>query len=439
MMSRFLFKHPPLILTVGFLLLIALGAVLLSLPFAAKEDIGATHALFTATSAVTVTGLAVVDTAQFTLFGQIVIMLLIQFGGLGFMTFAVLAMLSLQRQLSMAGQMAAQEAFGQVSLNKITSTAVSVVKIALFFEGLAFVVLSIYWGRELGWVQGMYQGLFYTISAFNNAGFALSADSLMPYVDSVVVNLTITTLIMVGGLGFLVLMDIRAQQRWQRFSVNTKVVLIATVVLNILAFVLLWVLEYDNANTLGGLSVGDQALAAWFQTITPRTAGFNTLNTAELTDGSTFLTIVLMFIGGGSLSTASGLKLGTFVVLLLTTRAYLRQQNQVTVFARSVPERQVKKALAMTIITGIMIMVSVFILLVIEERHSFLDVVFEVVSALSTVGLSRGLTSQLSSLGEWVLMAMMFAGRIGPLTLAYFIALPKKSRVQYAQTSIQVG
>lgn len=439
MITRLLFKHPPLVLTVGFLLLIILGAALLSLPFAARINISAVQALFTATSAVTVTGLAVVDTAQFTLFGQVVIMLLIQLGGLGFMTFAVLAMLSLQRQLSMVGQIAAQEALGQVSLNKLTATAKSVVKIALFFEGLAFVVLSVYWGREAGWAQGMYQALFYTISAFNNAGFALNADSLMPYASSVVVNLTISALIIVGGLGFIVLMDIREHWRWQRFSVNTKVVLIATAILNILAFVLLWALERNNPNTLGALSIGDQALAAWFQAISPRTAGFNTLATAHLTDGSTFLTIVLMFIGGGSLSTASGLKLGTFVVLLLTTRAYLRQQEQVTIFARTVPERQVKKALAVTIITGIMIMVSVFLLLIIEEKHNFLDVVFEVVSALSTVGLSRGLTTQLSPLGELVLMAMMFAGRIGPLTLAYFIALPKKRRVKYAETSIQVG
>lgn len=432
-------KHPPAILMLGFLALILIGTLLLLLPFAAERDITFLNALFTATSAVTVTGLGVVGTAEYSTFGQVAIALLIQLGGLGFMTCAVLAVMSLHRQFGMVGQMAAQEALGQVGLNKIFSTAKSVVVFSLLFEFIAFVIMTLYWWRDLGLGEAMYHAMFYSISAFNNAGFALSSDNLIPYAGSFVINITITTLIIIGGLGFLVLMDIREQRSWVKLSLNSRLVIVATVGLNVIAFIAFWAMEHGNPNTMGGLAWYDQALRAWFQAVTPRTAGFNTMPIDQLTDGSTFLTILLMFVGGGSLSTASGLKVGTFIVLLLTTWSYLRQQDQVTAFSRTIPERQVKKALAVTIITLFMMVIAVYTLLVIEGEHHFLDVVFEVISALSTVGLSRGITTNLSSLGEVVIIIMMFAGRLGPLTLAYFIALPKKRRIKFPDTNVQVG
>lgn len=438
-MSERFSLSPPLVLSLGFAILILIGAGLLKLSFAAYEPISWLQALFTATSAVTVTGLAVVDTAQYTVFGQVVIAALIQFGGLGFMTFAILAFFSLQKRLNMTSQIIAKEALGQTSFGNIIETAKSVMAIALVVEAVGFVGLTLSFATKMPWSDALYHGFFYTISAFNNAGFALNGDSLTPYTDSISINLIITALIIIGGLGFLVIKDMKEHRRWRKFNINTKLMLSATLLINLIAFVLFWLLEHNNPNTLGSMSLGEQLIAAWFQAITPRTAGFNTIAIDQLTDASTLLTMLLMFIGGGSLSTASGIKLGTFVVLVLTTWAFLRQQNQVTAFGRTIPEPKVRKALALVCITMMMIFVSVFILSVIEKHHAFVDVLFEVVSAFSTVGLSRGITGELSPLGQVVIMFMMFAGRVGPLTLAYFIAVPKSNRIRYPEAKVLIG
>lgn len=430
---------PPAILAFGFLILITLGSLLLKLPFSTIEPVTWLEAAFTATSAVTVTGLAVVDTANFTRLGQVIIAILIQFGGLGFMTFAVFAFISLQRRLNIVGQKIAREAFAETSFGNITTTAKSVIVIALSVELVGFIALSITFLQEMPVFEALYAAFFYTVSAFNNAGFALSGDSLAPYVDNKAINIIITSLIIVGGLGFMVIKDLIDKRSWSKVSVNTKVVIAATASLNLLAFVLFWLLEHNNPNTLGNLSFSNQLIAAWFQAITPRTAGFNTIPIDQLTDASTLLTMFLMFIGGGSLSTASGIKVGTFVILILTTWAFLRQRDHVIVFKRRIPDRLVRKSLALISITMMLIFLSVFVLSIIEADHPLDDVLFEVVSALSTVGLTRGLTTQLSDAGEVVIMFMMFAGRVGPLTLAYLIAMPKSSRIHYPETNVLVG
>jgi len=430
---------PPAILAVGFLCLITLGCILLKLPECTIEPITWIQAAFTATSAVTVTGLSIVDTANYTRLGQVIIAILIQFGGLGFMTFAVFAFISLQRRLNIVGQKIAREAFAETSFGDISTTAKSVITIALSVELIGFIALSIAFLKEMPASEAIYAGFFYTVSAFNNAGFALTSDNLMPYADNKSINIIITSLIIIGGLGFIVVKDIIDNRSWRKISVNTKVVVTTTVALNFVAFVLFWLLEHNNPNTLGHLSLSNQLTAAWFQAITPRTAGFNTIPIEQLTDASTLLTMFLMFIGGGSLSTASGIKVGTFVILILTTWAFLRQRDHVIVFKRRIPDRLVRKSLALISITMMLILISVFVLSVVEADHPLDDVLFEVVSALSTVGLTRGLTTKLSSTGEIVIMFMMFAGRVGPLTLAYLIAMPKTSRVHYPETNVLVG
>ena len=438
-MATQLLASPPMILAVGFFILISLGTCLLMIPACTLTDITWMQAAFTATSAVTVTGLNIYDTSNFSRAGQVVIAALIQMGGLGFMTFAVLAFFSLQRRLNLAGQKIAREALGEASFGNITATAKSVVTIALSVELLGFIGLTLAFMQQMPLTDAMYHGFFYTISAFNNAGFGLTNDNLMPYVNNLPINLIITSLIMIGGLGFMVIKDFIEHRHWQKISVNTKIILTATMLLNFVAFVLFWLLEHNNPNTIGNMPLGDQLLASWFQAITPRTAGFNTVPVEELTDASTLLTMFLMFIGGGSLSTASGIKLGTFVILILTTVAFLRQRKDVTIFERRISERQVRKSLALVSITMMLIFLSVFILAVIEADHPLEDVLFEVVSALGTVGLTRGLTTQLSPAGEVVIMCMMFAGRVGPLTLAYLIAMPKATRISYPETNVLVG
>lgn len=430
---------PPVVLALGFLGLILLGSLLLLLPFATTVPITLLQALFTATSAVTVTGLVVVDTgSQFSQFGQVVIALLIQAGGLGFMTFAVVAAISLGAKIGLSQQKIAQEALGQTSLAQVTTIAKAVLLYALVIELIGILLLTLTWWSELGFANALYHGFFYTISAFNNAGFALSSDSLMPYAGSIPVNLIITGLFVIGGIGFTVLIDLKKHRRWQLLSTNTKVILLATLLINLCAFSLIWLLEANNPATLQQLSIKDQVLAAWFQAVTPRTAGFNTLDYSSMTDASNILTLLLMFIGGGSLSTASGIKLGTFVILLMATYAFLRRRDEVTVFKRTVPTSLVLKALALALVSMIAIFISIF-LLTITEQAPLLDVAFEVVSALGTVGLSRGLTGELSTFGQLLIIILMITGRLGPLTLAYFLATPKRKRIRYADTRIQVG
>lgn len=431
--------NPPLVLSVVFVVLIIVSTALLKLPFAAHVPISFMQAAFTSTSAITVTGLNVIDTHQFTTFGQLVIAIDIQAGGLGFMTFAVLAFMTLQRRLSVGEQLVAQEAFGDIGFNQIVSTAQAVLLFALFFESIGFILLTIIFSFEVPLGEALYQAFFYTISAFNNAGFGLKPDSLMSYADNIALNIVITLLIICGGLGFLVWSDIYKTWRFNKFSVNTKLVVTATISINLIAFVLFFLLEFQNPATLGDQPLSSQLTKAWFAAITPRTAGFNTIEIDKLTDGSTLLTLLLMFIGGGSLSTASGIKLGTFVLVLLTAWSYIRQSENVVIFSRTVSERQIKKALSMVAVSSILLFVSAFILLVVEEHHDFVDVVFEVTSALSTVGLTRGITTELSTIGELVIMVMMFAGRLGPLTLAYVMTSPKNDALKYPSAHIQIG
>lgn len=430
---------PPSVLFLGFMLLIAIGSVLLKLPIATNNETSWLQSIFTATSAVTVTGLVVLDTGtHFTLFGQIIIALLIQAGGLGFMTFAIVAAISLGTKLGIGQQIVAQEAFNQTNMGKVVYIAKYVLIYSLFIEFIGFMALVLVWFNELGLSEAVHHAFFYTISAFNNAGFALNSNSLMPYFNNLFVNLIITALFIIGGIGFLVLIDIKTQRNWHKLNVNTKIVLSSTLIINICAFVLIWTLEAKNPATLAQLSISEQAMTAWFQAVTPRTAGFNTLSIEDLTQATTTLIILLMYIGGGSLSTASGLKIGTFVVLIMATYAFLRRRDDVVILQRTVSPQLVMKALALTIISIIMIFIGIFIL-TLTEKAPFIDIVFEVVSALSTVGLSRGLTNQLSAMGEIVIIFMMLIGRVGPLTFAYFFASPKQKHIKYANADIQVG
>lgn len=430
---------PPLILSGSFLLLILLGTELLKLPIAAHEPITWIQSLFTATSAVTVTGLVVVDTGtQFTLFGQVVIALLIQCGGLGLMTFAIVTLIALGGKIGFLERTVAREAFNQTDSSTLVATAKSVLIFALTVELVGMTILTWYWSDELGWATSLFHGFFYTISAFNNAGFALSADSLMPYVDDPVVNLTITGLFIIGGLGFSVWMDLKRNRRWSKLTVYSRMMITGTVLINAVALIAIYLIERDNPNTLAPLSELGKWLASWFQAVTPRTAGFNTLAIDQLEDATTAIILVLMFIGGGSLSTASGIKVVTFMVLILSTYAYLRRDEQIHVFKREIAKDTISKALALTMISVVVTWLAIFALLL-TENAPMIDVVFEAVSALGTVGLSRGLTGQLSASGELIIIFMMYMGRLGPLTLAYFLASPRQKKLRFAETKLAIG
>ena len=430
---------PPVILSGGFACLILLGTLLLKIPGATEQPITWLESLFTATSAVTVTGLVVVDTgATYSVFGLTVLAVLIQAGGLGFMTFAVLAAMSLGGHVGLQHQLMAKEAMHQTSLANIGRTAKAVVSLALTVEAVAVVGLTLTWWGDKGFVDALSEAVFYAISAFNSAGFVLSPNGLVDYASSIPVNLIVSILFVIGGLGFSVITNIAEKRRWHDFSVYTRAILIATLIINVLSVAIIWLLEMNNPATFANLSIGDQAMAAWFQATTPRSAGFNTVDTGAMTEASAVFTLLLMLIGGGSMSTAGGIKLGTFIVLLVATYAFLRRREHVTLLNRTVPQEIVMKALAVTLVTLTLMFLGIFILMILNPLP-FIDITFEVLSASATVGLSRGLTADVTAASQVVLVFLMFAGRVGPLTLAYFLATPRKRHIRFPETDIQVG
>ncbi|WP_445344690.1 TrkH family potassium uptake protein [Acinetobacter bohemicus] len=431
---------PPSLLALGFLSFILIGTLLLKLPIAHYGELSWINALFTSTSAVTITGLSVVNVGEaYTTFGKVIIMLLLQCGGLGFMTFAILAALSLSSNIGLKQQVMAQETIGQTSLSKVSFTIKGVLLYSLFFEALGTVILTIAWMQEYDFAHAVFYAAFYSVSAFNNGGFSLFPNSLMSFSEHYFITFTISMLYIIGGIGFVVLMDIKRARRWKKMSPNSKLILSTIAGLNLIAFIVIWALEASNPLTLAGLSLGDQAVNAWFHATVPRSSGFNSLDMASMSDASTLVTMVLMFIGGGSLSTAGGIKVGTFIIVILSVITFLRRSEELRVFNHSVSKVTSFKAFAVVSITGILIFLGLFTLLILEPNKEFLDLLFEAVSAACTVGLSRGITSELQPASLIALILLMFAGRLGPLTLAYLIATPKKSRLKHPPTDIQIG
>ncbi|QXB85297.1 TrkH family potassium uptake protein [Acinetobacter lwoffii] len=431
---------PPSLLALGFLGLILIGSLLLMLPIAHHGEISWLEAIFTATSAVTITGLSVVNVGEaYTVFGQIVIMFLLQCGGLGFMTFAILAVMSLAPQLGLKQQVMAQESIGQTSLKKVSFTIKAVFLYSLLFEAIGTLILTLAWLKEYQFSDALFYAAFYSVSAFNNGGFSLFPNSLMSFSGQYLITFTISMLYIIGGIGFLVLMDVKEHKRWRKLSTNSKLILSTILGLNLSAFIVLWLLEASNPQTLGLMSLGDQAVNAWFHATVPRSSGFHSLPMEQMSDASTLVTIFLMFIGGGSLSTAGGIKVGTFIIVVISVISFLRREDEIRLFNHSIPEKTTFKALAVVCITAALIMMGFMSLLILEPEQDFLDLLFEAVSAACTVGLSRGVTEELQPASLIILMLLMFAGRLGPLTLAYFIATPKKSRLKHPPSEIQIG
>lgn len=431
---------PPQALILSFVALSLLGAVLLKLPIASHQPTSWPQALFTAVSAATVTGLVVVDTGtHFTLFGQWVLLLLMQCGGLGLMTFGVFIIYLTRDRLTLSHRAALSEALNQRGQDDMRRLLGWMFGFTAAMELLGTLVLALQWIPEKGWSAGLFFSFFHTVSAFNNAGFGLAADNLMAYASNPLVNIVIPILFISGGIGFVVIADVMGNRRFRDYALHTKLMLIATLVINAAAMLIILALEYGNPATLGGLpDLGDRLWAAWFQAVTPRTAGFNTLDIAAVRPSTALLIMLLMFIGGGSGSTASGIKLSTFVVMLFATRAFLRSEQRPVIFGRSLDSNTMLKAMSISIISLFCIVIGTF-LLTITESGAFVDLAFEVVSAFGTVGLSRGITASLSGEGQAVIMLLMLIGRVGPLTLAFTIANRRRAAIQYPQGQVNIG
>lgn len=435
-----LMMSPPAVLSFLYAALILVGAGLLSLPFATTAPISWDDALFTATSAVTVTGLAIVDTgADFTFIGQLVIALLIQLGGLGIMSFAVLLLSMLGLPVGLPQRIFLREELNQTSIADLVRLVWLILRVMLACELIGAVLLACVFVPEFGWRWGGWSAIFHSVSAFNNAGFSLYTDSLSRWSTNVVINLTVPALIIVGGIGFSVLADMHGQRQWRKFSLHSKLMLSGTAVILFFSVVLFAMLEWNNPATLARLADPlDRMTAAWFQAVTTRTAGFNTVDISAIHDSTALMFICLMLIGGGSTSTAGGIKVTTFIVLILSTIAFFRRRTVLTAFGRSLGLEEMMKVLALGMVSLLVVMLGTFVVSI-SHDGDFLDMVFEVASAFGTVGLSRGATGELDSIGRLVIMATMFIGRVGPLTLGFFLATRAFPRVRYPTSKIFLG
>lgn len=434
---------PYQILVLGFAGLILVGALFLMAPISSVtgERLSFVDALFTATSAVCVTGLIVVDTGTyFSLFGQLVIIFLIQAGGLGIMTMATLMALIMRRKIQLRERLIMQEALNHMTVSGVVRLTQYIIMATFLIEFIGGTILAIRWYFDLG-AKGIYFGYWHAISSFCNAGFDLFGNfsSLTHYVDDITVNLAVTTLIILGGIGFTVIFDVWDNRQWHKFSLHTKLVLTTSSVLLFFGTVIIFLLELNNPETLGELSWKGKILASYFQSVTPRTAGYNTIDIGKMQDATLFFTIILMFIGASPASTGGGVKTTTLGVMIAAIWALITGKNDAELFRRRINQNIIYKAFTVFFIAAALV-IFVTMMMSISEKFSFLNILFEVVSAFGTVGLTTGITSSLTVHGKLWLIVTMFAGRVGPVTLALALALrSRKGAVQYPEGKVNIG
>ncbi|WP_318655503.1 TrkH family potassium uptake protein [Leptolyngbya sp. KIOST-1] len=441
----------PRTICLGFLVLISVGTLLLLLPFATAsgEWNDPLVAFFTATSAVCVTGLIVVDTGSyFSAFGQAVILLLIQVGGLGYMTANTFLVLLLGRRLGLRERLAIQKSMDSTVLAGGKSLVLSIIAMTLAFELTGLFCLYPVFNQDFGPIYGLWLSAFHSISAFNNAGFSLFADSLMGYALNPWVNIVITILVILGGIGYQVIMELltwlrnRVQGNRCRglFSLNFKVVTSTTAVLLAVGTLAFFVIEYQNPNTLGPADPHHKLLMAWFQSVIARTAGFNTINIGAMGNASLFIMIALMFIGASPGSTGGGIKTTTIRILIACTRMALQGKEQVLCFRRQIPTSRVLKAIAVVVGSGLAVVAATALVAVSNPNMNFIEILFESISAFATVGLSTGITADLSDVGKYVIIFTMYLGRVGVLLfMGALLGDSKPSAIQYPEEELLIG
>ena len=436
---------PYQILALGIAGLVLGGAFLLMLPIASQsgESLSFVDALFTATSAVCVTGLTVVDTgSHFTLFGELVIIFLIQCGALGFMTMATLMTIMMRKRVQLRNRLIMQEALNQLTLSGIVRLVRYVVKSTLLIEFIGGTILAIRFYLDFGAI-GIYYGYWHAISAFCNAGFDIlgaANHNLFPYVDDFVVNIVITSLIILGGLGFAVIADISETQRFRRFTLHTKIVVTTTALLIVIGTLYLFIMDYSNPKTLGNLSMQGKILASYFQAITLRTAGFATVSIGDMSTASIFAMMLLMFIGASPGSTGGGIKTSTFAVVITSIWSQIRGDEETVLFFRKVSQSTIHKAYTFVFISATLVGIAIMLLILNSPIELAVPLLFEVISAFSTCGLTMGITPYLDSFSKYVLIVMMLIGRIGPVTFTLALALKsKKTKIKYPEGKITIG
>ncbi len=441
--------HPAAVMSAGFLLIVLAGTVILMLPAssAAGRPTPFIDALFTATSSTCVTGLITVGTAtHWSGLGQLVIIVLIQIGGLGFMTMASLASFAIRRKFTLRERMVMSAGLSLWDNSGAVRLTRRVLRGTLLFEGAGALLLAIRFVPEFGLMKGIKMGVFHSISAFCNAGFDLMGtsetpfSSLVGYVDDPLVCLTIMVLVVLGGLGFFVWSDVYDKRSFRRLQLHTKIVLVTSGVLLFAGFVLTLVFEWKNPDTLGELPFGTKLLAAGFQSVTLRTAGFNTIDQAALTGPSQAVGCILMLIGGSPGSTAGGIKTSTFAVLAVCTLSALKGQATASVFGRTISSKTIMNAVTM-LCAGMTLSISGACAISYIENIPFHECMFETASAMATVGITMGITPTLHTASHLILIALMYLGRVGILTLGVAVLMPGNdtSKIKFPEGQIMIG
>jgi len=433
---------PNQILVLGFLVIIISGTYLLHHPISSAEGktLSLIDALFTATSATCVTGLIVVNTGKdFSLFGQWVILILFQIGGLGIMTFSTMFAFLLGRKITLRQRLVIQESLNQFSIGGLVRLAKYILLFTFFLEGIGTILLYLYWKDISSNHPNLFLSFFHAVSAFCNAGFSLFSDSLEKYNSHLGINLIFILLIILGGLGFLVLVELIEFPKRKKLSLHSKVVLIMTLILLIIGTLGLFFLEYNNEKTISHLSLSNKILSTVFQSTTARTAGFNTITVGSFTDASLLLIVILMFIGASPTSTGGGIKTTTFCISFLWMYYALKGRKHLYIYQRQISEAIVNKAWVILMLALCWIML-ITLLLSYVEKFDFIKILFEVVSAFGTVGLSTGITSHLTSMGKILIILTMFVGRLGPVTIALSLITDRKTEsIQYPKEQVMVG
>jgi len=443
------------IIVLGFFLGIMLGGFLLWLPVSSKagQNISLVDALFVATTSLCVTGLTpVVMAEQWSYFGQAVILFLVQFGGLGVITFTTTVLLMLGKRITLKERMLIQDSYNLDSISGVVRLTRRIVKGTLFVEACGALFYAFVFVPQYGVLDGLWKSIFHAVSAFCNAGLDLiGSNGFMVYRTNVLINVATMLLIIFGGLGFPVWWDVldvlkRAKRKeilWRdmfnKLNVHSKLVLVMTAALIVGGGLLLFLFEYQNPATIGDLSFGNKILASLFESVTLRTAGFQTIPQEGLTEASTLLALILMFIGGSPSGTAGGVKTVTMLILILSMLAAVKGTDEVRAFHRKISDNYVRRAVAV-IVVFFVALIAVTMALSITEEGSFIDILFESTSAVATVGLTRGFTGNLTLAGKWIIIIAMYLGRLGPITMALaFNAKKYEGKKTYAEGKVIIG
>lgn len=435
----------------GFLAVIAIGTILLMMPFSSATGTWSSLivAIFTSTSAVCVTGLSVVDPGTyFSFWGQVFLLTLVQIGGLGYMTATTFLLLLLGAKFSLRDKVAIQQALDRTGMHDSAQLIRSIIALTLIFEISGIFLLLPVFARDYSLDRALWLAVFHSINSWNNAGFSLFKDNLIGYQTSLLLILVVTGLIIFGGIGYGVILEMyvwlrdRLHKKTEKmvFSLNFKVATTTTLVLLVFGTIAFLFIELRNPQTFGNLNLGNQIMLAWFQSVTTRTAGFNTIDIGKLTTAGLFLTIALMFIGSSPGGTGGGLKTTTFRVLTSCTKAILQGKEEVLLYERTVPISLILKAVGVLVGSIATVLLSTVLIALTDPEISFIQILFEVVSAFATVGLSTGITATVSATAKLILIITMYIGRVGILLLmAALLGDPKPSAIRYPEESMIVG